>query len=305
MSDVRKTPVALTTSDWHIRSTVPASRAELDWFEVMEKRMAQVKELQADLGMVPILVAGDLFDKHNPPSTLVTWAMRNLPPDMYCICGQHDELGWDYDSRMRGAYGALVEAGTITDIPAGEPFNIRVPVGLEDIYLWLWGMPWERYELPKKVNKDPATVRIILAHKYVYSTKDTAYVGVEESDAVTAITGWAKHADVIAIGDNHQSWRAGKFINHGSLFSTTSAQKDHEHLFGIVYSDGSLETIKLPEEKKWKDVYVPPEVASKADLLLAELSAAELDAVAFDELLDRLEGKLSDGARAELRALRS
>lgn len=29
-----KTPIALTTSDWHIRSTVPASRAELDWFEV-------------------------------------------------------------------------------------------------------------------------------------------------------------------------------------------------------------------------------------------------------------------------------
>ncbi len=300
MSDVQKTAVALTTSDWHIRSTVPASRAELDWFEVMEKRLQQVFDLQSQLGDIPILICGDLFDRPNPHADLVKWFtdfIGRRTGNIYAIPGQHDLAGHQLDYRTRGAYGM---ACSLHMLDVKEPF---LHVSPDNFVLELWPMPWESYAPPKAKTK--ADLRILMVHKYVYSTKDTAYVGVEESDAVTAITGWAKHADVIAIGDNHQSWRAGKFINHGSLFSTTSAQKDHEHLFGIVYSDGSLETIKLPEEKKWKDVYVPPEVASKADLLLAELSAAELDAVAFDELLDRLEGKLSDGARAELRALRS
>lgn len=295
MSDVRKTPVAITTSDWHLRTVVPASRSESDWLDVMGTRMQQLRDLQKRLGDVPIIVCGDLFDKHNPPASLVTWAMRNLPARLWCVCGQHDELGWDYGSRMRGAYGALVEAEVINDIPANKFTEIEEG-------LWVYGMPWGMYDLPKK--KPETGVKIAATHKYMYATKEQTYVSAEEDAAVTYHTSWGRHFDVIAIGDNHIAWRAGKFLNHGSLFSMTSAQKQHEHLLGIVYSDGSLETVTLPEEKQWKEIYVPPESGSRADALLAELAATELDSVAFDDLLDRLEGVLSDGARAELRAIR-
>lgn len=295
MSDVRKTPVAITTSDWHLRTVVPASRSEPEWFLVMENRMRQLSHLQKDLGNLPIIVCGDLFDRHNPPASLVTWAMRHLPKNLWCICGQHDELGWDYDSRMRGAYGALVEAEVINDLPAGEFIEVSEAV-------WVYGMPWGMYDLPKK--KPTTGVSIAALHKYMYASKAHTYATADEEGAVTAHTAWGKYFDVIAIGDNHISWRAGKFLNHGSLFSMTSAQKEHEHLIGVVYSDGSLETVTLPEEKQWKEVYVPPESSSRAEALLAELAATELDAVAFDELLDRLEGVLSDGAREQLRAIR-
>ena len=63
-----KTPVAITTSDWHIRGTVPASRAESDWYEVMDKRIAQVMKLQDELGGAPVIIAGDVFDNPNPHS---------------------------------------------------------------------------------------------------------------------------------------------------------------------------------------------------------------------------------------------
>lgn len=302
MSDVRKTPVAITTSDWHIRGTVPASRAESDWYEVMDKRIAQVMKLQDELGGAPVIIAGDVFDNPNPHSEVARWginALRHMAEvgPIYAIPGNHDLNYHLMDNHTKGAYGLASDFGFTNLIP-GKWTTIE-HAGYK---VALWPMPWGYYEVPEKSVK--ADAKIAVAHKYMYSSKDKTYVGADEEGAVTGHTAWGKHFDVIAIGDNHISWRAGKFLNHGSLFSMTSAQKQHEHLLGIVYSDGSLETITLPEEKQWKEVYVPPESTSKAEALLAELAATELDAVAFDDLLDRLEGVLSDGARAELRAIR-
>lgn len=302
MSDMRKTPVAITTSDWHIRGTVPASRAELDWYEVMDARIAQVMKLQDELGGVPVIIAGDLFDNPNPHSEVALWGVNALRMmgeigPVYSIPGNHD-LGFHLlANQNRGAYGLASFFGCTNLIP-GKWTTIKH----KDFKLALWPMPWGYYEVPD--TKVTADVKIAVVHKYLWASKAHTYVTADEEGAVTAHTAWGKYFDVIAIGDNHISWRAGKFLNHGSLFSMTSAQKEHEHLIGVVYSDGSLETVTLPEDKQWKEVYVPPESSSRAEALLAELAATELDAVAFDELLDRLEGVLSDGAREQLRAIR-
>lgn len=305
MSDLRKTPVAITTSDWHIRGTPPASRAESDWFAVMEARLTQLADLQKRL-QVPILVCGDLFDRPNPTAHIVKWFLDiadKLELYLYVIPGQHDLAGHSLDYISSSAYGIATSKPGINHLKTGE-WQL-VPVGREH-GVFFYAMPWGHYEMPPELLPGYRHLpKVAAVHKYIYCSKETAYVGAEEEGNVIGHTAWGRHFDVIAIGDNHISWRAGKFINHGSLFSLTSAQKDHEHLLGIVYSDGSLETMVLPETRSWKEVYVPPTADSKAGALLAELAEAELDTVAFDVLLDRLEEKLSDGAKRELRELRA
>lgn len=307
MSDVRKTPVAITTSDWHIRGTVPASRAELDWYKVMDRRLGQLADLQKEHDYIPILVCGDLFDRPNPHANLVKWFVdkaQELDLWLWVIPGQHDCYGHDLAYVDSSAYGLATSFAKVHHLTHGA-WKILTVNGASGQALALWAMPWGHYELPEKLPKGYDHIpKVAMVHKYMFPSKSKAYVTADEEGAVTAHTAWGKYFDVIAIGDNHISWRAGKFLNHGSLFSMTSAQKDHEHLIGVVYSDGSLETVTLPEEKQWKEVYVPPESSSRAEALLAELAATELDAVAFDELLDRLEGVLSDGAREQLRAIR-
>lgn len=310
MSDVQKTPVAILTSDWHIRSTVPASRAEVDWYAVMERRLDQLAKFQQAEGGIPIIVAGDIFDNCNPHSELVKWTVDQFRRhgwlrgnNLLCIPGNHDLYGNNYDNWNRGAYGSLCDAGAFHLEPGG--WN-RILAG-SDVNLALWAMPWDHYDLPitnPEAIEDGTYIKIAIVHKYVYATKQTTYVGSEETDSVTSHSSWGEYFDIISIGDNHIPWKAGKFINHGSLFSLTSAQKDHEHLFGVVYSDGSLQVHKLPEEKQWKEVYVPAASGANAQALIDELDMAELDSVAFDELLDRVEGGLSENGRAVLRELR-
>lgn len=289
-----KTAVAITSSDWHIRSSVPSSRAEKDWFEVMRKRMDQFRQLRERIGHVPILIAGDLFDRWNPNANLVTWCMEHLPDKLYAISGQHDTSGWRYESRMEGAYGALVKSHVITDIPHGD--WVSIGGGLD-----VCGLPWGHYDLP--ASKPKGKLSVILLHKYVYATSDTAYTGVDTGACVTGITELADKANIVAIGDNHCKWRVSSFLNHGSLFSTTSAQKDHAHHLGILYSDGSYDWMRFPEESvEWVESPVNPEDPG-ADKFIQELKTLEVDAVCFREQLDSLAENLSENGKNSYKSL--
>lgn len=308
MSDVQKTPVALLSSDWHLRPTVPASRGEADWYAVMDRRLEQVFDLQKELGGVPLVIAGDVFDTPNPYSDFALWACRRLEEGskgpVLAIPGNHDLAGHQLSYRSRGVYGMGAGMRSFVDLEDRKWHHLYTPGGSS---VALWPMPWGDYTLPtdKQMKQAEGCIKIAVVHKYMYATKDHTYVGHNEEDCVTQHTKWGKYFDVISVGDNHTPWKAGKFINHGSLFSLTSAQKDHEHLFGIVYSDGSLESRVVKEEKCWVDIEIPQTLTEATSAFLAELTAADLDSVGFDDLLDRLEGSLPEGPRRQLREIRA
>lgn len=297
-----KTVLAILSSDWHLRTVPPASRAEKCWYGVMERRLQQFRELRKRLGNPEILVSGDLFDRHDPPSSLVAWAIEHLRGlGIICIPGQHDCLGHIYEERMTGAYGALVRAGVITDLRA-EEWNLRDSTEeLTYTKFSVYGMPWGKYSPPIKLKH--RAPKVISLHKYVYATSDTAYTGVDTGARVTGITELGNLADVISIGDNHISWRVGNFLNHGSLFSTTSAQKDHAHHLGILYSDGSYDWMRFPEESvEWVESPVNPEDPG-ADKFIQELKTLEVDAVCFREQLDSLAENLSENGKNSYKSL--
>jgi hypothetical protein len=252
----------------------------------MEVRMNQIKELQSRLGNPHILIAGDLFDRHDPPSSLISWAQTNLPRKILCIPGQHDLLGHSYDRLTRGAYGALQKSGTILDIPNGSWTELSEQA---DIY----AMPWGYYENPETKSDKP--IRIIMLHKYVWASVKSKYVGADDDSRVTGLSRLAEYASVVSIGDNHIPWKAGIFMNHGSLFSMTSSQKDHSHYLGIVYSDGSTDFMRFPESSvEWVEVPQWKARESGNTGLVQELETLESDSVSFEQQL-RVTGERHGG----------
>ncbi len=156
------------SSDWHLRTVPPASRLEKCWYSVMERRMRQIRELQKRLGEPDILVSGDLFDRANPPASLVSWAIEHLRKmNIACIPGQHDLTGHSYQLRMDGAYGALVKAGVITDLTPGEWHLRDIGPDGEQQYS-VYAMPWNMYEIPTKLKHRAPKVISAIQDKAIY-----------------------------------------------------------------------------------------------------------------------------------------
>src|SRR5574340_1610341 len=75
--------VAILCSDIHLSHRPPLARAcEDDWYGVQAGYLQQVFTLAGDVGKprgmrgVPIVIAGDIFDKPQPPVELVNFALR-------------------------------------------------------------------------------------------------------------------------------------------------------------------------------------------------------------------------------------
>lgn len=298
-----KTPLCLITADWHLRTTSPCSRAEKNWFTVMENRMLALKQLQRQYGDCPILIAGDLFNTHDSPASLITWAMRHMPNKVYSCPGNHDLLGHSYAEAYRGSYGALVESDTIKDMPAGRWF----PIVHKTKRFLVWPMPWGFNDLPESLDIEvpDAPVKLCLLHKYVWASPNTKHFGAGDDSNVVGLSDYSKHFDLIAIGDNHISWKAGKFHNPGGFFSFTSAEKTHIHFISILYSDGSSERVPFPEDAQWVDsgTEFAPTGASRG--LLDELNQLDNDGASFETMLKVLEDKADGEVKRVLTEVRS
>ena len=104
---------AIAISDLHLTLNTPSCRAEKDWLEVMSGYFQQVKDYHQQVegipygNVVPIICAGDVFDRPNPPIELVNWAIRTLPT-MYSVPGQHDLVHHNLSDIKKSAYWTLV-----------------------------------------------------------------------------------------------------------------------------------------------------------------------------------------------------
>ena len=271
-----KQPILITSSDWHLRTTVPCSRAEKSWFEVMEQRINQLKAAYPD---VPIAVAGDLFDRPDPPASLVSWAITSLKGmKLYCIPGQHDLAAHQYSARHHGAYGALIKAGIIEDLDAGQ----WKTMGTMRAAVAMYSQPWGSYAMPEGCPYE-GMFKLCLLHKYVWVNQATCYVGADEESNITKMTHYLKAFDGVAIGDNHIAFSLPRLVNHGSLLAMTSAQVGHIPKLGVVYDDNTYEAVSFPElEPQWQ----PTAVQEKVDSIVASLSAMTVSAASFRETLE-------------------
>jgi hypothetical protein len=281
MSDVQKAPLAILCSDLHLRETTPSARAEKDWYEVMENHLnALYRAANNSERSIPIICAGDVFDRWNPSSELVRFAIQKLPK-MLAIPGQHDLRYHDYQSRLRGAYGCLVAAEVIYDLPAGQWDGVPAE-GLQ-----VWAMPWGRWEPPTEADKLPFYgIRLGVLHKYAWSNQFNCHAKADESSRFERLY---PNLDAMIIGDNHIPWMLPNVMNHGGFIPQNADQKSLVPHYGVLMSDGSIE--KHPydvPEPVWAESWQPEiEDAKVASEVIQELQDLQHTGDSFLETLER------------------
>ena len=206
----------------------------------MSHSLAQVKKF-CDGQEVPFVVAGDLFDKWNPPPELIEFAIRQLPKQTYTIPGQHDLPNHNYELRHKSAYGVLAAAGRITDIPSNIPYMINGVI--------VWACPWE-HEIKASARRG-GHLEICVAHQYLW-IKQHSYPGANPQHNVNQM-GRLKRFDASFFGDNHKGFiltrRGTTVMNCGGFMRRKSDEQNYQPCVGLLYEDGSVERWALDTTK--------------------------------------------------------
>ena len=237
MSSVRKPNpvVALAVGDLHLCHHRPSARADEDWYWVMENYLRQLDSLQKELD-VPILCAGDIFDKWNSPPELINFAIDYLP-FMYTIPGQHDLPYHGYDRMESSAYWTLVQAGVINDLYVDEPRYFDQ----SEYSLCIHGIPWGME--PKKADIKDEALHIALVHAFIWK-KDKGYPGAPEDSLVSRWKKKLQGYDVAIFGDNHQAFTVGSspptIHNCGTFIRRHQNEIDERPSVGLIHLDGSI-----------------------------------------------------------------
>jgi len=257
--------IAIAISDLHLSLLQPACRADKDWMAVQAGYLDQVKKIERELAPiaglqnsgVPILCAGDIFDRWNAPPELINFALKHLPDGMICVPGQHDLPNHRTDQVHRSGYGVLKEVGKIVDI-SGKTY--RPPHTPGDTSWQLQGFEWGR-EI--KYVEAPC-LSIALIHRYCW-TVEHGYPGAPESSHLGEFMKPLKGYDVAVFGDNHKGFlkalKSGTTVlNVGGFIRRKSDEIGYNPSVGIIYSDGTVKrklldtsADKFHEEVKERD----------------------------------------------------
>lgn len=239
--------VAIALSDIHLTLRPPIARSsESDWLEAQRRVLDQVSDIQEQYGQIPILCAGDIFDRWNPPVELVNWAISNLPR-MFAIPGQHDLPNHRYKDIHRSAYWTLVSAGVITNLDPDRTFVIQGVDGRPQLNLWPfpWGTDIGPYDLDR-TEEEVNCQQIAIIHKYAY---DHGYsypgAGAEGYIRGNQLYEDLRGYDIAVFGDNHLGWKTSlnhgtNVVNCGSLMRRKADESGYEPAVWIIYQSGAI-----------------------------------------------------------------
>lgn len=238
-------PAAVVISDLHLSLLRPACRADKDWMEVQASYLDQVNVIRYELNPIkrlPILCAGDIFDRWNAPPELINFALKHLPDGMICVPGQHDLPNHRYDDVHRSGYGVLKQTGKIEDVHQMELIVEHNGKCSFSIHGFGWGQPVQ----PRKETAH--LLQVALIHQYCW-TSDLCYPGAPQEANASAFKKQLKGYDVAVFGDNHQSFttKCGdcNVLNTGGFIRRKSDEIDRVPCIGIIYDDGTVKRKKL------------------------------------------------------------
>lgn len=229
-------PIAILCSDIHIGVCPSARSAELDWLVAMGRQLAQLCELKIKLD-VPVICAGDIFDRWNASPELINFAIRSLPC-MYAVPGQHDLPNHRLDDIYRSAYWTLVEAEVIYHLGP----NSAVDVGDR---LRVWAFPWGTEIIPCP-SVDRSRIHLAVIHRYIWKDGHQ-YPGADEQKRLKNQRGCLVGYDAAVYGDNHSGFLAKggpgqtHILNCGTFFRRHIDEISYRPHVGILYSDGHIE----------------------------------------------------------------
>lgn len=240
-------PIALVCSDVHLSPGPPAARIEeSDWLKATEAQMLWLFA-QAKTFNVPLVIAGDIFDKAIADSRFISWVIalfRQCEVPIYAVPGNHDLPYHSYANMHESAYGLLETTGAIKNIDQ----NITYRLGDRDITLhgYYWNRPFS-----DPPPFDPNHINIAVIHKYVYDS-NSGYFGADLSGRYdNQLTAVQCNYDFLIYGDNHtpfskQTPTRSVLINCGSFFRRSQNDKHLTPAAYLLKADRSFDTLYVP-----------------------------------------------------------
>jgi predicted phosphodiesterase len=207
---------------------------------------------------LPIIAAGDIWDRWTQPPAVINFIIDNCPR-MYAIPGQHDLASHAYENRERGAYGTLVRAGTLIDLLPDEWHQIGDRV-------YVQGFPWGSNTADAATDPRPGVIAIAAVHQYVHNGDHTCHRQATEEQSAANLKG-LRGFHVCHFGDNHIPFefrtRDNRLVvNTGGFYRRVADQQSHQPGAVVLYRDGNRVTYKrftydTAEEAFSRDHIVP------------------------------------------------
>ena len=192
-------PIALVVSDTHLSTAPPTLHADNpDWFGHISRNFEWLFD-RANEFNVPILIAGDVFDKAVNDSKLLSFVIslfNRSPQPIYTVAGNHDLPFHSIDRIEESGYAVLLKAGVIID--CSETQNYR----RNGISVQVHGYHWLK-PLHSTIYQNPDAVQVALVHRMITDGTAGWYPGCEPH-AINAVMREFKHFFHYAVfGDNH------------------------------------------------------------------------------------------------------
>lgn len=241
--------IALAVADLHLTAEAPIARSgEPSWEEVVRRQFEELKQLSFSHGTVPILCAGDVFDKWNASAETINLALSHMPR-MFAVPGQHDLPYHELSEVHKTAFGVLVKAGKL-ELVVGRRV-VGVPgVGSFVLHGYPWGVPVEGVSS----GDSELTPHIAIIHAYCWNGNAKHPEASERSELRRFKL---KGLQTAIFGDNHKSFDAlhqdCRVFNCGGFFRRKSDEICHRPRVGMIRLDGSVETHYLDTSK---DIFV-------------------------------------------------
>ena len=307
-------PIAACVADLHLSAKAPTARsAERDWLKAQARQLDQLRKLvTSPTGeqKIPVLAAGDVFDRWHAAPEVVNVALAHLP-HLHAVFGNHDLPNHDPKQLQRSAFWTLVKAGKVTLLGDGRPFEISSP--RQPLRVWGFG-----YGCPPTPLAEPHDMylEVALVHAFVWNKKlNTGHAAASEEQTTGAYRAALRGYDVAIFGDNHTPFEVTKTIrpdddapenldlrywskqllfNCGGYFRRRINEIDHRPSVGLLHADGTIERHYLNcENDKFVDGADLKALTDTVDYQafiesLAELGDQAMDfAAAVRQTLDR------------------
>ncbi len=289
MPSLRKSDkvVAVLCADLHLASKPPRCRAnEPDWFEAMARSLKQIDDLAHSFN-VPVICAGDIFDRWHSSPELINFALKYLPTHMFTIHGQHDVSYHRGSDMFKSAYGVLLRTHRIRHLNS-------MPIGIGSPGVSVYGYSWgETIQEPAVIDK--AHIKIAVIHKFIWGRSDTGYKGVLEIEHISNYTKALKDYDVAVFGDNHKGFihrnSSCLIFNCGTMMRRTIKEFNYQPRLGLLYDNGFVEIVYLDTSDD-KFIYNTNETESTDDSaqfddFISTLESMERDPLNFESVIRR------------------
>ena len=180
---------AIISGDWHLmeEERTPPCRLDSIW-EAQWNKVEQIKDLQEKHESPFLFLSGDLLDHWKTSPNLLNKIIKNMPPHVYSVIGNHDMPQHNIENIHKSGINTLF----LSDI--WDDFNIFYPYSGQGH----WGREEKITPFQFKNRK------IIVSHEMAYEG-EPPYPGAE-GEYRTIFKKYTE-ADLIITGHNHKTFQ--------------------------------------------------------------------------------------------------